>query len=100
MQSHNGIIQIFPAVPAEWKNISFENLRTECAFLLSATKENGVLDSFTIKAPEGGIARIRMPFPTFLIEKSEKMILLESGKKELILKFEKGGKALIKNGYE
>ena len=101
LQSHNGIIRIFPAVPADWKNISFENLRTEGAFLVSAQKENGVLDSFTISAPEGGIARIRLPFRTFFIGSSEKMERMEPGNsKELILKFDKGGKAVIKNGYE
>ena len=101
LQSHNGVIQIFPAVPSEWKNISFENLRTEGAFLVSARKENGVLDSFTINAPEGGIARIRLPFRTFFVGSSEKMERMESdNSKELILKFEKGGKAVIRNGYE
>lgn len=101
LQSHNGIIRIFPAVPADWKNLSFENLRTEGAFLVSAQKENGVLDSFTINAPEGGIARIRMPFRTFFVGSSEKMERVESDtSKDLILKFEKGGKAVIRNGYE
>jgi len=101
LQSHNGIIRIFPAVPADWKNIAFENLRTEGAFLISAQQENGVLDSFTINAPEGGISRIKLPFRTFFIVNSEKMERMESGNsKELILKFEKGGKAVIRNGYE
>jgi len=100
LQSNNGIIQIFPAIPSDWKNISFKNLREEGAFLVSAKKESGILDSFTIIAPEGGIARIRLPFPTFFVGHSEKMEQMQSGKKELILKFEKGGKALIRNGYE
>ncbi len=101
IQSHNGIIKIFPAVPDGWKNISFENLRTEGAFLVSAKKENGSLDAFTICANEAGIARIQLPFRTFLISSSEKMERLEStNNKELILKFEKGGNAVIRNGYE
>jgi len=100
LQSHNGRIQIFPTVPAEWKDISFENLRAEGAFLVSASKKNAVIDSFTITAPEGGTAKIRLPFPTFFISSSEKMERQVSGSKELILKFEKGGKAIIQNGYE
>ena len=101
IHSHNGIIRIFPAIPSDWKNISFENLRTEGSFLISAKKENGVLDSFTINAPEGGIARIKLPFPTFFIGSSEKMERMESAnRQELVLKFEKGGKAVIRNGYE
>jgi alpha-L-fucosidase 2 len=101
LQSHNGIIRIFPAVPDDWKDISFENLRAEGAFLISAQKENGVLDSFTITSPEGGTARIRLPFPTFFIGTSEKTEQLKSTEsKEVVLKFEKGGKAIIRNGYE
>ncbi len=101
LQSHNGTIRIFPAVPAEWKEISFNNLRSEGAFLISAAKENGVIDSFTIIAPEGGTAQIQLPFPTFIIGSSEKMERLEStDRKTIVLKFEKGGKAVVKNGYE
>jgi len=101
IQSHNGIIRIFPAIPSDWKNISFKNLRTEGAFLVSAKKENGIIDAFTISATESGIARIQLPFPTFFIGSSEKMKLLEStNKKEIVLKFEKGGNAVIRNGYE
>jgi hypothetical protein len=101
LQSHNGVIRIFPAVPAEWKELSFNNLRTEGAFLISAAKENGIIDSFTIIAPEGGTAQIQLPFPTFFIGGSEKMERLEStDRKTIVLKFEKGGKAVVKNGYE
>ncbi len=101
IQSHNGKIKIFPAIPAAWRNVSFENLRTEGAFLVSSKMENGIIDSFTIYATEDGIAVIQLPFPTFFIGSSYKMQRLESSnRKVLILKFEKGGKAEIKNGYE
>jgi len=101
LQSHGGLIRIFPAVPANWKNIAFENLRTEGAFLVNADKKEGIINSFTITAIEGGIARIRLPFPTFLISSSEKMQRLKStNPKEIVLKFEKGGSAVIQNGYE
>ena len=100
IQSHNGIIRIFPAVPASWKKISFTNLRSEGAFLVSAEKKDGIINSFTIIAPQGGIARVQLPFPTFYISRSDKMERMESDKKELVLKFEKGGKAIVKNGYE
>ncbi len=101
LQSHNGIIRIFPAVPAIWKNISFDNLRTEGAFLVSSKKVGGTIDSFTIFATQSGIARIQLPFPAFIIAGSVKMERLKTAnKKELLLKFEKGGNAVIRNGYE
>jgi len=33
IQSKDDIIEVFPAIPSSWKDISFENLRTEGAFL-------------------------------------------------------------------
>ena len=100
LQSYDGVIRIFPAIPTDWKNLSFENLRTDGAFLVSATRNNGVIESFTIQAPEGGVAHIQLPFPTFYIAESAKMEKVSSAYKELILKFEKGGSAVIKNGFE
>lgn len=39
MQSHTGIIRIFPAVPASWQDISFQDLRAMDAFLVSAEQK-------------------------------------------------------------
>ncbi|WP_449436431.1 glycosyl hydrolase family 95 catalytic domain-containing protein [Pedobacter steynii] len=39
LQSYAGFIEIMPAIPAEWKDASFKNLRTEGAFLVSAKKK-------------------------------------------------------------
>ncbi|MEI6062796.1 MAG: glycoside hydrolase family 95-like protein [Bacteroidota bacterium] len=101
IQSHNGIIRIFPSVPEAWKDASFENLRTEGAFLVSANKKDGMVNSFTITATKAGTARIKLPFPTFYIAGSDKMERLESpDNKELLLRFEEGGKAVINNGFE
>jgi hypothetical protein len=59
------------------------------------------LDSITIIATQAGIARIQLPFRTFFIGSSEKVERLESANNnELLLKFEKGGQAVIRNGYE
>ncbi|MEI9958801.1 MAG: hypothetical protein WDM90_21385 [Ferruginibacter sp.] len=35
----NGYIEVFPATPTTWKNVSFKTLRTEGAFLVSAQKK-------------------------------------------------------------
>ena len=37
IQSHTGIVHLFPAIPNDWKNVSFNQLRTEGAFLISST---------------------------------------------------------------
>ena len=62
IQSHTGIVQIFPAVPKTWKDISFDQLRTEGAFLVSAKKEKGVIVTVEIKSEKGGVLKMKNPF--------------------------------------
>ena len=38
---HRELIQVFPAIPPTWKSMSFERLRAEGAFIISARRENG-----------------------------------------------------------
>jgi len=114
LQSHNGYIEVFPAIPKTWKDISFKTLRAEGAFLVSANKENGVIESVTIKAEKGGELRLKKPFPTWIIEDSgyknykvrpavkrpvkKSPVTDENGIITLIMK--KNQTIKIKNGYE
>ena len=61
MQSHTGIIRIFPAVPASWQDISFQNLRAMGAFLVSAEQKGGKVQQITIYPEQGGTCRIALP---------------------------------------
>jgi len=63
IQSYAGFIEIMPAAPADWKNISFENLRTEGAFLVSASKKNGNITSIKIISEKGGRCIIKTDIP-------------------------------------
>ncbi|MES1217922.1 MAG: glycoside hydrolase family 95-like protein, partial [Bacteroidota bacterium] len=92
-------IEIFPAVPASWKDVSFTDLRTEGAFLISAKKENGVPVSVKIVAEKGGMCNIKLPFKTFI----------QKGIQRSSIKFEKdilsfntfpGQTIVFENGYE
>jgi len=62
IQSHTGIIRIFPAIPEKWKDVEFNNLRTEGAFLISAKKKNGTVSEIEIFSEKGGIIQIMIPF--------------------------------------
>ena len=62
LQSHTGIIRVFPAIPAGWSNVSFDNLRAMGAFLISAEKQNGKITKLRIYPEQGGIIRIASPF--------------------------------------
>lgn len=53
LQDHQGFIELFPAIPDEWKNgtVGFKNLRSRGGLLVSATLKNGELSLLTIKSP-------------------------------------------------
>ena len=63
IQSYAGFIEIIPAVPAAWKDIGFENLRTEGAFLVSAAKKNGLTTFIKIKSEKGGRCIVQTDIP-------------------------------------
>lgn len=62
LQSYAGYIEIMPAVPKSWKDISFTQLRTEGAFLVSAKKENGDITEVKIVSEKGGKTILKLPF--------------------------------------
>lgn len=62
IQSHTGVVHIFPAIPKNWENLSFDNLRTEGAFLISAKKEKGLISNIRIVAEKGGVLKLKNPF--------------------------------------
>ncbi|MDH7460586.1 DUF5703 domain-containing protein [Chitinophagaceae bacterium 26-R-25] len=99
LQSKNDYIEIFPAVPASWKNVSFTNLRAEGAFIISAAKENGVPSYVKINSEKGGLLRIKLPFKTWLIKNnSSKKVESKDGIVEIKLKASET--IIFENAYE
>jgi alpha-L-fucosidase 2 len=41
LQSWGGVLRIFPAMPAQWRDTAFHDLRAEGGFLVSAVREGG-----------------------------------------------------------
>ncbi len=62
IQSHTGVVKLFPAIPADWKDASFNKLRTYGAFLVSAKMENGQVSTIEITSEKGGEIVIENPF--------------------------------------
>lgn len=71
LQSYAGFIEIMPAVPAGWKDISFTQLRAEGAFLIDARKENGIMTEVKIVAEKGGNTMLKLPFEKWRIISSK-----------------------------
>jgi alpha-L-fucosidase 2 len=63
LQSYSGVLRLFPAVPATWKDVSFETLRAEGAFLVSAGLGDGVVQRVEIVSEKGRPCRMENPFP-------------------------------------
>jgi alpha-L-fucosidase 2 len=65
LQSHAGFIEVFPAVPDGWKDVSFQTLRAEGAYLVSAVRQNGLTKSVTITSEKGGILKLKLDARSF-----------------------------------
>lgn len=61
MQSHNGILRLFPAAPKRW-NAAFDNFRAEGAFLVSSSMARGMVKYVSIKSLAGGSLKIKNPW--------------------------------------
>ncbi len=53
LQSWGDKLRVFPAIPGEWSDASFADLRTEGAFLVSAVRRDGATASITIESLAG-----------------------------------------------
>ncbi|GMW02085.1 MAG: hypothetical protein AMXMBFR84_32210 [Candidatus Hydrogenedentota bacterium] len=68
LQSHAGAINVFPAVPDEWADISFERLRARGAFLISAQRVGGRVTHIGVESEKGGVCRVRTPWDDAVVE--------------------------------
>ncbi len=99
LQSHKDFIEVFPALPKDWKNLSFKTLRTEGAFLISAQMENGVVDEIKIKSETGGTLRIKFPLKNWYVTGIEReKVVVNKGVIEVSML--KGETISFKNPYE
>lgn len=62
LQSHTGIIRLFPALPEGWTQASFEKMRTMGGFLVSADYRDSRVESVTIHSEKGGMLKLLNPF--------------------------------------
>lgn len=62
LQSWGGVVRAFPAVVEAWPDASFDRLRAEGGFIVSAQREGGKTLSVRIEATVPGTLRLRDPF--------------------------------------
>ena len=59
LQSHDSTIWVFPALPTSWKEVTFDKLRAEGAFLVSARRRGGHTEWIQITSLSGEPVRLR-----------------------------------------
>lgn len=62
LQSHRGVIRLFPAVPKLWKKVAFSTLRGQGAFLVSAELVSGKVTRVEILSEKGGVCKLISPW--------------------------------------
>jgi alpha-L-fucosidase 2 len=92
IQSHTGVVKLFPAIPSDWQDVSFNTLRTYGAFLVSASMENGEINKVEVTSEKGGEIVLENPFGTteFFCDKQ-----FEKDGQLIKLKLAEGEKAVI-----
>jgi alpha-L-fucosidase 2 len=61
-QRDTEVIRIFPAISSRWQNASFEDLRAEGGYRVSARRENGATTWLRVTASRTGVLRVRDNF--------------------------------------
>ena len=100
LQSYKGYIEVMPAIPPEWQEVSFRHLRAEGAFLISAERAGGQVDRIELRAEKGGKTVIKLPFRTWYIAENEGVTYFIDKKGYMRLQCQEGGHIIIRNGYE
>lgn len=68
LQSHRNMIEVFPAIPSNWRDVSFTDLRGRGAFLVSATMVDGAVSQISIKSEKGGTLRLLLPDKDMIVD--------------------------------
>ncbi len=97
LQSHAGFIELFPAVPDGWKNVSFQTLRAEGAHLISAVRQNGLTKSVTITSEKGGILKLKLDTKGFEKKVTGKAKMLRQEKGYTTIEMGAGGSIVLTN---
>lgn len=77
IQSHRDYIEVFPALPESWKNVSFRDLRTQGGFLISAEIKKGYYKKIEVRATAD--KSLKMKIPEHLKLKSDDYDVIENG---------------------
>jgi alpha-L-fucosidase 2 len=99
LQSVDGTLRIFPALPASWKDAAFDKLLAKGGFEVSAERRNGATVSIRIKSIAGGRCVVATGMPADRVITSRRAIKFAHRKDGLVeMDLVKGDEVLIYTG--
>lgn len=90
LQSYAGRIEVMPAIPTDWLDVSFRHLRAEGAFLVDADRKGGSLRKITVVAERGGHTRLKLPFTRYSVVGRQQAVQPVQNADEVVLTLRKG----------
>lgn len=97
LQSYAGPIEIMPALPTDWKNAAFSNLRAEGAVLVSAKRKDGEIAQISLVAEKAGTFSLKLPSSGLKITMSKGVRKLKDDGKVVTFSSPAGGKVELVN---
>lgn len=95
LQSWGNTIRVFPAVPAEWKDVAFRSLRTEGALLISAVRKGGQTRWIKVKSLVGGVCTIRPGMEGEIKTTGRQKYLRKTGNEDYEVTMKKGEEIIL-----
>ena len=62
LHTRRGVNHVFAGAPARWKDTSFKGMRTDGAFLVSASRVAGAVTKVDVKSLAGGVFLLANPW--------------------------------------
>ncbi len=95
LQSYAGFIEVFPAIPAAWKDVSFKTLRAEGAFLVSAKKVDGKVSQLQIRSEKTGSVKLKLPFKNYRVVTAKGVTITRLKNDFLLLNCKQNGRLTL-----
>lgn len=96
LQSHGESIEVMPAIPASWNDVSFTSLRAEGAFLVSAKRTKGKLREIKILAEKGGHTKLTLTNNDWYVASARHARLLANNNGFADLSFAVNGEIILR----
>lgn len=102
LQSWGDKIRVFPAIPDVWKEASFQDLRTQGGFLVSANRQEGETQWVLIKSLSGNpcVLKVLDWENAYQISKGKQNKIVKIAENEFSIDLKKGDSILLSNNKE